>query len=179
MSSQRGNLKKGAPKYQNSFAFKHNPKSKKTEHILGLPIHGLCPHCHDQIVWRKKYRKYKPLTQPGSCTSCHQKTVVSAYHVLCQPCAREKGVCAKCCKSEELVLSEKELAEKKDDEDKDFEDSLEGMKERERRKVLRLKKKQEEEEKAAAKAARRAALGLDNGEDEDDDLDVMEQYLSD
>ncbi|RQM19561.1 hypothetical protein B5M09_003396 [Aphanomyces astaci] len=66
MSSQRGNLKKGAPKYQNSFAFTHNPKSKKTDHILGLPIHGLCPHCHAQIVWRKKYRKYKPLTQPAS-----------------------------------------------------------------------------------------------------------------
>ncbi|CAK4077664.1 unnamed protein product [Aphanomyces euteiches] len=178
MSSQRGNVKKGAPKYQNSFAYKHNPKSKKTEHILGLPIHGLCPHCHAQIVWRKKYRKYKPLTQPASCTSCHQKTVLAAYHVLCQPCAKEKGVCAKCCKSEELVLSEQQVAEMKEEENKEFEDQLDGLKERERRKVLRQKKKEEEEAAAAAKAARRAALGLDTYDD-DDDLDDMEQYLSD
>ncbi|CAK4243829.1 unnamed protein product [Aphanomyces euteiches] len=140
MSSQRGNVKKGAPKYQNSFAYKHNPKSKKTEHILGLPIHGLCPHCHAQIVWRKKYRKYKPLTQPASC--------------------------------------EQQVAEMKEEENKEFEDQLDGLKERERRKVLRQKKKEEEEAAAAAKAARRAALGLDTYDD-DDDLDDMEQYLSD
>lgn len=66
MSSQRGNVKKGAPKYQNTFAFKHNPKSKKTERILALPIYGLCEKCRKQIEWRKKYRKYKPLTQPAS-----------------------------------------------------------------------------------------------------------------
>lgn len=66
MSSQRGNVKRGAPKHQNTFAFKHNPKSKKTERILSLPIRGLCEKCRKQIEWRKKYRKYKPLTQPGS-----------------------------------------------------------------------------------------------------------------
>ncbi|ETW03153.1 hypothetical protein H310_05572 [Aphanomyces invadans] len=178
MSSQRGNLKKGAPKYQNSFAFKHNPKSKKTEHILGLPIHGLCPHCHAQIVWRKKYRKYKPLTQPASCTSCHQKTIISAYHVLCDPCAKEKGVCAKCCKSEELVLSEQQLAEQKDEEQKDFSEQLEGLKERERRKVLRQKKKEEEEAYARARAERRARLGLDQDNDFDDE-DLYDMDLSD
>ncbi|KDO35627.1 hypothetical protein SPRG_00471 [Saprolegnia parasitica CBS 223.65] len=179
MSSQRGNVKKGAPKHQNTFAFKHNPKSKKTEHILGLPIHGLCPHCHEQIVWRKKYRKYRPLTQPGNCTECRQKTVTAAYHTLCQPCAKAKGVCAKCCKADELVLSEKQLADQRKEDEKEFEESLDGMKERERRKVLREKKKQEEEEKAAAKAARRLALGLDPIDPNDDDLDGMSDYLSD
>lgn len=71
MSSQRGNVKKGAPKHQNAFAFKHNPKSKKTERILSLPIRGLCEKCRKQIEWRKKYRKYKPLTQPATwCVAC-------------------------------------------------------------------------------------------------------------
>ncbi|RHY99973.1 hypothetical protein DYB31_014568, partial [Aphanomyces astaci] len=146
MSSQRGNLKKGAPKYQNSFAFTHNPKSKKTDHILGLPIHGLCPHCHAQI---------------------------------------EKGVCAKCCKSEDLVLrvsrSEQQLAEQKGEDDKDFSEQLEGLKERERRKVLRQKKKEEDEAYALARAARRARLGLDQGggDDDDDDEDLDDMDLSD
>lgn len=75
MSSQRGNMKKGAPKYQNTFAFKHNPKSKKTERILALPIYGLCEKCRKQIEWRKKYRKYKPLTQPASW--CVSSTLMS------------------------------------------------------------------------------------------------------
>ncbi|RHY01101.1 hypothetical protein DYB35_006635 [Aphanomyces astaci] len=147
MSSQRGNLKKGAPKYQNSFAFTHNPKSKKTDHILGLPIHGLCPHCHAQIVWRKKYRKYKPLTQPASWVS----------------------------------RSEQQLAEQKGEDDKDFSEQLEGLKERERRKVLRQKKKEEDEAYALARAARRARLGLDQGggDDDDDDEDLDDMDLSD
>lgn len=66
MSTQRGNVKKPGPKHQNSFAFKHNPKSKKTLKILALPSEGLCRRCSEQIEWRKKYRKYKPLTKPGT-----------------------------------------------------------------------------------------------------------------
>ena len=50
--------KKGrAPKHQNTFAFKHNPGSKKTEKILSSPNVGVCKRCFDKIEWRKKYRK--------------------------------------------------------------------------------------------------------------------------
>ena len=50
--------KKGrAPKHQNTFAFKHNPGSKKTEKILSSPNVGVCKRCYDKIEWRKKYRK--------------------------------------------------------------------------------------------------------------------------
>lgn len=50
--------KKGRPpKHQNSFAFRHNPKSKKTDKILASPIVGVCRRCYDKIEWRKKYRK--------------------------------------------------------------------------------------------------------------------------
>ena len=50
--------KKGrAPKHQNSFAFIHNPKSKKTDKILASPNVGVCKRCYDKIEWRKKYRK--------------------------------------------------------------------------------------------------------------------------
>ncbi|RHY32325.1 hypothetical protein DYB32_002653 [Aphanomyces invadans] len=133
MSSQRGNLKKGAPKYQNSFAFKHNPKSKKTEHILGLPIHG-----------KRAIQLHVEISNDGCC----------------------------------VVRSEQQLAEQKDEEQKDFSEQLEGLKERERRKVLRQKKKEEEEAYARARAERRARLGLDQDNDFDDE-DLYDMDLSD
>eukprot|EP00124_Ichthyophonus_hoferi_P002495 Ihof_evm3s172 gene=Ihof_evmTU3s172 len=104
MSTARGNVTKSRPpKYQNSFAFTHNNKSKKTEKILAMPNFYVCTKCHDQIEWKKKYRKYKPLTQPKKCVGCQQKTVDKAYHVLCDPCANERQVCGKCMQKKEIV----------------------------------------------------------------------------
>lgn len=51
----------------------------------------------NQVEWRKRYRKYKPLRQPATCNDCHQKTVTAAYHRICAPCAKQRGVCAFCC----------------------------------------------------------------------------------
>lgn len=131
------------PKYQNSFAFKHNPKSKKTKKILGLRNEGLCRRCMDQIEWRKKYRKYKPLTQAGTCNKCHQKAVTSAYHTICTPCANAAEVCAKCGKTEDIIESEEQMAVKEAELDEAFEASLEGLREREKRTVLRKLEKKE------------------------------------
>mmetsp|Transcript_888 Transcript_888/g.1409 ORF Transcript_888/g.1409 Transcript_888/m.1409 type:complete len:301 (-) Transcript_888:747-1649(-) len=78
--------KKGRPKYQNEFAFKHNLKSKKTDKILNSPNIHVCRRCHEKIEWRKKYRKYKPLTQPAKCNTCHKRNIKSAYHTLCTDC---------------------------------------------------------------------------------------------
>jgi len=79
--------KKGrAPSHQNSFAFKHNPKSKKTERILSAPNTHVCRRCHEKIEWRKKYRKYKPRTQPGKCNLCQTRNVMAAYHTICTTC---------------------------------------------------------------------------------------------
>lgn len=88
--------KKGrAPKHQNSFAFRHNPGSKKTEKILTSPNVGLCRRCYDKIEWRKKYRKYKPRTQPGKCNLCFQKNILAAYHTICTKCvASDRAVAA-------------------------------------------------------------------------------------
>ncbi|CAI5744392.1 unnamed protein product [Peronospora destructor] len=144
MSSQRGNMKKRAPKHQNSFAFKHNPKSKKTERIMLMPIHGLCAKCHQQIEWRKKYRKYKPLTQPGSCIFCHQKNVTSAYHSSCDPCAKERDICAKCCLTKEIIASEQEVLAKQEKKEREVENSLEEMRERDRRAYVRKLDKEKE-----------------------------------
>jgi len=81
--------KKGrAPAHQNTFAFKHNPKSKKTAAILEAPIEGVCRRCHDKLEWRKRYRKYKPLSQPSKCNLCEKRNVLAAYHTICVSCAQ-------------------------------------------------------------------------------------------
>ena len=80
--------KKGrAPAHQNKYAFRHNPKSKKTDKILASPNVGVCRRCHEKIEWRKQYRKYKPLTQPGKCNLCQRRNVKAAYHTICADCA--------------------------------------------------------------------------------------------
>jgi hypothetical protein len=67
-----------------------------TAHILSLPIRFLCPGCTVLIEWRKKYRKYKPLTVAKKCTRCGEKRVKDAYHVICGECVRESRKCGKC-----------------------------------------------------------------------------------
>lgn len=92
-----GKPKRGPPAHANSFAFHHNPSSKLTAHILSLPINGLCPSCRAVIEWRKRYRKYKPLTVVKKCTACGEKRIKDAYHVICNQCAQKNGgQCAKC-----------------------------------------------------------------------------------
>ncbi len=38
------------PAHNNSFAFRHNPKSKLTAKILNSPNEGLCRRCHEKVV---------------------------------------------------------------------------------------------------------------------------------
>ena len=63
-SSRKSGAKKGAQKYQNKEAYRHNRNSKKTKEILAMPVNGLCKRCTEIVLWRKQYRKYKPLTAP-------------------------------------------------------------------------------------------------------------------
>lgn len=91
-----GKPKSGPPAYANSYAFHHNKSSKLTAHILSLPIRRLCPSCVAVIEWRKKFRKYKPLTVMKKCTVCAQKKIKDAYHVLCGDCVAERSQCGKC-----------------------------------------------------------------------------------
>lgn len=58
--------------------------------ILLFPIHLIvvCERCRKKIEWKKKYRKYKPLTAPGKCVRCGNRNVKAAYHQVCDDCAR-------------------------------------------------------------------------------------------
>ena len=87
--------KKGrAPAHQNKFAFHHNPKSKLTDKILQSPNVHVCRRCHEKIEWRKKYRKYKPRTQPGRCNLCSNRNVLAAYHTICAKCTTSQKALA-------------------------------------------------------------------------------------
>lgn len=89
MAASTNKKKKGrAPAHQNTFAFRHNPKSKKTAQILQTPIALCCRRCREKLEWRKKYRKYKPLTQPSICNICSKRNILHAYHTLCASCCQ-------------------------------------------------------------------------------------------
>nr|GMD56909.1 variant-silencing SET domain-containing protein-like [Ipomoea batatas] len=69
MSSGGG--KKGPPKHQNRFAWKPNAGKKINETEPGgrfrplSEITGVCLRCKEQIDWKRKYGKYKPLAEPA------------------------------------------------------------------------------------------------------------------
>lgn len=84
------------PAYQNTVKFYHNPHSALTKKIMTIEHDCLCDRCLAIIDWRKTYRKYKPIKEPRRCNTCLNKAITRAYHTICEPCAREKGICAKC-----------------------------------------------------------------------------------
>ncbi|THG01655.1 hypothetical protein TEA_011732 [Camellia sinensis var. sinensis] len=63
--------RKGPPKHQNKFAWKPNAGVKINETEVGgkfrplSDVTGVCHRCKDQIEWKRKYGKYKPLTEPA------------------------------------------------------------------------------------------------------------------
>lgn len=102
-------------------------------------ITGVCLRCRDQIEWKRKYGKYKPLSEPAKCQKCSKRNVRQAYHNLCNGCAKEHKVCAKCsCRVDQVVgrdISEVE-AEKKA-----LEEAIKNARERDRRSLLRAMNK--------------------------------------
>lgn len=119
---------------QNRFAFKHNKNSRKTAAILSIPNVGCCRRCTDIIEWRKRYRKYKPIRHSRRCKLCQQKSIIYAYHVVCDSCSKANQICCKCCgpktedpaddekRQDELVTAEelRDILDLEDDEDSDL-----------------------------------------------------------
>ncbi|KCV72312.1 hypothetical protein H696_01708 [Fonticula alba] len=182
MSTRKGGVTKGAPKHQNKTAYKHNRASKKTLHILSLPINGLCKSCRDVLEWRKKFRKYKPLTTPKKCVSCEQRAIREAYHVICDDCCRRDNVCSKCLKPRALVedggLTHAERQRLEEEE----RHHIQSLRERERRSYLRNKERGDknddndsdsdsdaESDHEVAPGQRHAAASSDDEDDDEDD----------
>ncbi|CAG8644165.1 19497_t:CDS:2 [Dentiscutata erythropus] len=160
--------KKGAQKYQNAYAFRANKNSKKTKIINSLPINGICKRCKDIIEWRKKFKKYKSLKTPKRCVCCEEKTVKEAYHILCNKCAKEKGVCAKCQGSEDIVPSDVKSDKELLQEQQELDSILSSLPERKKRTYLR-------------QLERGGEVSISNQDQEDDDhLDsVSDEETSD
>ena len=133
--------KKGrAPAHQNVFAFMHNPKSKKTEKILEAPIERVCRRCHEKLVWRKKYRKYKPRTQPGTCNFCRQKRVMTAYHTICSKCTTCDAAWKMMRESKESMMLDSGDKDDEEEDDEEVEEVVEEVKPKSRSRGLPAKK---------------------------------------
>ena len=59
---------------------------------MNSPLDYLCQRCHDIIKWKIDYRKYKPLTTPGRCNTCNERTIIKAYRTICDRCAHQPKV---------------------------------------------------------------------------------------
>lgn len=137
--------RQGPPKHQNKFAWKPNAGRKINETEPGgrfrpLPeVTGVCHRCKDQIEWKRKYGKYKPLTEPAKCQNCTKRVVRQAYHNLCPGCAKDQGVCAKCrCRVDQIVGRDSAEVEA---EQKMLEEAIKNARERDRRSLLRAMNK--------------------------------------
>ncbi|PWA59111.1 hypothetical protein CTI12_AA396230 [Artemisia annua] len=141
----------GPPKHANKYAWKPKAGVKINETEVGgrfrplSEITGVCPKCRDQIEWKRKYGKYKPLSEPAKCQKCTKRAVRQAYHNLCNACAKEHHVCAKCsCRVERIVgrdITEVEAEQKM------LQEAISNAREREKRSLLRAMNKGKSEAK--------------------------------
>ncbi|XP_044467601.1 uncharacterized protein LOC123197390 isoform X3 [Mangifera indica] len=171
MSSNRH----GPPKHQNRYAWKPNAGVKINEKEVGgklrpySEITGVCQRCKEQIDWKRRYGKYKPLTEPAKCQSCSKRAVRQAYHSLCSGCAKEQNVCAKCrCRVNHIVG--RDLAEV-EAEQKMLEEAIKNARERDRRTLLRAMEKASLDEYAAKSRGYKGSNGNEDGIDEISDKD--------
>ncbi|KAL6845515.1 hypothetical protein ACP4OV_025010 [Aristida adscensionis] len=137
--------RQGPPKHQNRYAWKPHLGQKINETEPGgrfrplAEITGVCQRCRDQIDWKRRYGKYKPIVEPAKCQKCSKRTVRQAYHNVCRDCSKELGICAKCCtRVNELVGRD---ANEEESERKALEEAIKGARERERRTLLRIMNK--------------------------------------
>ncbi|XP_059434464.1 uncharacterized protein LOC132167488 [Corylus avellana] len=137
--------RQGPPKHQNSFAWKPNAGVKINETEVGgklrpySEITGVCPRCKEQIDWKRRYGKYKRLTEPAKCQRCSKRAVRQAYHNLCTGCAKEQGVCAKCCSRVDRIVGRD--SSEVEAEQKLLEEAVKNARERDRRSLLRAMNK--------------------------------------
>ncbi|KAL2896080.1 Uncharacterized protein RDABS01_037864 [Bienertia sinuspersici] len=138
--------KKGPPKHQNKFAWNPNGGRKINETEPGgrfrpFPqVTGVCPRCRDQIEWKRKYGKYKPLIEPAKCQKCLKRAVRQAYLNICPACAKDQGVCAKCCSRVDQIVGRN--PDEVEAEQKMLEQAVKNARERDRRTLLRAMDKE-------------------------------------
>ncbi|KPI83598.1 hypothetical protein ABL78_7371 [Leptomonas seymouri] len=106
----------------NRYKHEKDRVSKETEFAMTSLC---CRRCCEIIQWKVDYGKYTLQEQTRRCNLCHEKKVALPYHRICQQCAEETAVCAKCQKS---PLLERATADSKDSVD-EFEEGDERVNE--------------------------------------------------
>lgn len=96
--------------YQNAKKFDPNKYKLEQEQLTPDVVDSMtslcCKRCAEIITWKVNYGKYEPLNCARKCNLCTQKCVVYAYHRICQNCARNRTICAKCQKSPDTLQTE-------------------------------------------------------------------------
>ncbi|GJN17590.1 hypothetical protein PR202_gb04669 [Eleusine coracana subsp. coracana] len=137
--------RQGPPKHQNSYAWKPNLGKKINETEPGgrfrplSEITGVCQRCRDQIDWKRRYGKYKPIVEPTKCQKCSKRNVRQAYHNVCRDCSKNLGICAKCCTCVNNLVGRD--VNEEESERKALDEAIRGARERERRTLLRIMNK--------------------------------------
>ncbi|PFX29098.1 uncharacterized protein C9orf85 homolog [Stylophora pistillata] len=172
MSTNKGNNSKKGQKHQNKKAFKNNlhDTSKKTKQINSLKVGGVCSRCREIIEWRKKFKKYKPLTAPKKCVRCEQKTIKHAYHTVCSKCAQQAGVCEKCGEVREITAKSEPTPAERASEDSMLQQEIKSMTERQRRTFFR----HHEGDRGDLSQVACASNTSDLSSNEDDDAEMSE-----
>ncbi|CAH2055312.1 unnamed protein product [Thlaspi arvense] len=137
--------RQGPPKHQNKFAWVPKAGVKINETEVGgrfrplSEITGVCHRCREQIAWKRRYGKYKTLTEATKCQKCTKRNVRQAYHKLCTGCAKEQKVCAKCCSRADQIIG-RDIYEV-EAEQKLLDETIKNARERDRRTLLRAMNK--------------------------------------
>ncbi|EDV46480.1 uncharacterized protein C9orf85 homolog [Drosophila erecta] len=152
MSSQRGNVSRTrAQKHKNRHVFKNDLHDKTPQQLRlnAMHVSTVCQRCKEQIEWKIKYKKYKPLTQAKICAHCKERAVKKAYHVVCRDCAIKANACAKCLKSAtEVAIEEPQPTPREEQQLQSEMDRLvKSFSERKRRAFLRYMRKGKKQEK--------------------------------
>lgn len=183
MSCQRGNTARTRKqKHNNTTAFKNNlhDSSKRTQLINSMEITEVCKRCQEVISWKVKYKKYKPLSQPKTCTRCHHKNIKDSYHTVCIPCAKEFQICCKCGKKEEIILHKPPSKLEQLQTMAELEAEVKCLSERKRRAYYRYLEKLEGKSKRQKKPAKSSEVGSvssDQEDEEDEASPSMEEYF--
>lgn len=65
MSLRKGDNKKPGQKHQNKTVFKIKYDVLAIEHQRKIQLDRLCKRCLEQIQWKVKFNKYKPMKGPA------------------------------------------------------------------------------------------------------------------
>merc|ERR1711981_615382 len=125
--------------HQNNKTWSMKDHDKELGYQKRAVLDKLCQHCYDTIKWKLDYGKYKPITTPGKCNKCLQKTIFKSYRTICDKCASEKKLCTKCGKSasDYAEMTEK-MQERIKVDTKAQDDYMSELREASRRKINRL-----------------------------------------